>query len=172
MAGRRWRRLLKKTGSQSPEKRFRQMIRHLVDHDHLPDYSVSFDPATDMVTLPQPGRMAAALPSSWEGGLDPEAYGDARGAAPGWDVYYLEREWRRWLGENEIAPSIRSGTSSSSAGAGTKSVGSRKRPRPRREVACPGVLPILGPWARSASVLRAGAGKGLGDLDCRPGCFQ
>ena len=96
--------LLKKTGSQSPEKRFRQMIRHLVQHDHLPDYSVSFDPATDMVTFHNRGGVAAALPSSWEGGLDPEAYGDARGAAPGWDVYYLEREWREWLGENEIEP--------------------------------------------------------------------
>ena len=24
--------------------------------------------------------------------------------APGWDAHYLEREWREWLGENEIAP--------------------------------------------------------------------
>lgn len=29
--------LLLKTGSQSPEKRFRQMIKQLVRHDHLPD---------------------------------------------------------------------------------------------------------------------------------------
>ena len=35
--------LLKKTGSQSPEKRFRQMLRHLAQHDHLPDYHVEFD---------------------------------------------------------------------------------------------------------------------------------
>lgn len=95
--------LLKKMGSQSPEKRFRQMIRHLVDNDHLPDYSVSFEPETDMVTFRNRGTMPA-LRSSWEGGLDPEAYNDAREAAPSWDVYYLEREWRRWLGENEIEP--------------------------------------------------------------------
>ena len=43
--------LLSKTGSQSPEKRFRQMIRHLVAHDHLPDYSVTFDTEADMVTF-------------------------------------------------------------------------------------------------------------------------
>jgi plasmid replication initiation protein len=97
--------LLKKSGSQSPEKRFRQMIRHLVAHDHLPDYSVSFEPVTDTVTFRNRGTMKAAVPSSsWEGGLDPEAYNDAREAAPGWDVYYLEREWRRWLGDNEIEP--------------------------------------------------------------------
>ena len=88
-----------------PEKRFRQMIRHLVAHDHLPDYNVSFDPETDMVTFRNRGIMTAVLPySSWESGLDPEAYNDAREAAPGWDVYSLEREWRQWLGENEIEP--------------------------------------------------------------------
>src|SRR4028118_390659 len=96
--------LLKKSGSQSPEKRFRQMIRHLVNHGHLPDYSVSFDPDSDMVTFRNRGTMAAALPSSWGGRLDPEVYNDAREAAPGWDVYHLEREWRHWLGANEIEP--------------------------------------------------------------------
>lgn len=97
--------LLKKTGSQSPEKRFRQMVRHLAEHDHLPDYSVSFDPGNDMVTFRNRGSMAAALPSSaWDGSLDPDAYQDAREAAPTWDVHYLEREWRQWLGENEIEP--------------------------------------------------------------------
>lgn len=99
--------LLKKTGSQSPEKRFRQMIRHLVEHDHLPDYSVSFDPAADLVTFRNRGSMATSPPSSaWEGRLDPETYNDAREVAPSWDVYYLEREWRRWLGENEIEPKV------------------------------------------------------------------
>jgi hypothetical protein len=57
-----------------------------------------------MVTFRNRGTMTAALPSSWEGGLDPEAYNDAREAAPGWDVYHLEREWRQWLGANEIEP--------------------------------------------------------------------
>jgi plasmid replication initiation protein len=98
--------LLMKSGSQSPEKRFRQMIRHLVAHDHLPDYSVSFDPETDMVTFRNRGSMGSTslASSSWEGGLDPEVYHDARQVAPGWDVHYLEREWRQWLGENEIEP--------------------------------------------------------------------
>jgi plasmid replication initiation protein len=98
--------LLKKTGSQSPLKRFRQMIRDLVDYDHLPDYSVSFDDEMDMVTFRNRGTMlgngSAGL--AWEGRLDPEAYHDARTAAPGWDVYVLEEKWRTWLGENEIEP--------------------------------------------------------------------
>ena len=30
--------LLKKSGSQSPIKRFREMLKHIAKHDHLPDY--------------------------------------------------------------------------------------------------------------------------------------
>jgi len=97
--------LLKKTGSQSPLKRFRQMLRDLADYDHLPDYSVTFDTEANMVTFRNRGTMlitSAAV--AWEGHLDSEAYHDARSAAPGWDVYLLEREWRSWLGDNEIEP--------------------------------------------------------------------
>ena len=81
------------------------MVRHLAKHDHLPDYSVSFDTETDMVKFHNRGSLAAALPSSfWDGRLDTETYNDARQAAPGWDVYHIEAQWRRWLGENEIEP--------------------------------------------------------------------
>ena len=31
--------------------------------------------------------------------LHAETYDAARAAAPGWDVYYLEREWREWIVE-------------------------------------------------------------------------
>ena len=96
--------LLTKTGSQSPLKRFREMIRDLVAYDHLPDYSVTFDDEADMVAFRNRGTMLAAPAESWQGRLDPDAYYDARSAAPGWDIYLLEGEWRAWLGENEIEP--------------------------------------------------------------------
>jgi plasmid replication initiation protein len=97
--------LLKKTGSQSPLKRFRQMLRDLANYDHLPDYSVTFDTEADMVTFRNRGTMLiTSAVNVWEGRLDPEAYHDARSTAPGWDVYMLEREWRSWLGNNEIEP--------------------------------------------------------------------
>lgn len=98
--------LLKKSGSQSPEKRFRQMIRHLVESDHLPDYHVKFDSVADMVSFQNRGTMKAAAPAAdpWTGRLDGDIYGDARNVAPGWDVHYLENEWRVWLGDNEIVP--------------------------------------------------------------------
>lgn len=96
--------LLKKTGSQSPEKRFRQMIRNLAEHDHLPDYSVIFDPESDAVTFRNRGSMTITTAVSWEGNLSPDVFHDARQLAPGWDVHYLESAWRSWLGEQEIEP--------------------------------------------------------------------
>lgn len=101
--------LLKKSGSQSPEKIFRQMVKTLAASDHLPDYWVKFDGSADMVTFFNRGTMkAAAILGSavepWSGHLDSDVYGDARNVAPGWDVHALENEWRNWLGENEISP--------------------------------------------------------------------
>jgi len=92
--------LLLKTGSQSPEKRFRQMIRQLVEHDHLPDYHVSFDDAGDMVIFTNRGSMSPTL--LIQGSvpqLMPETYEHARDVAPGWDVRHLESEWRDWIVE-------------------------------------------------------------------------
>lgn len=100
--------LLKKSGSQSPEKRFRQMIRHLAQHDHLPDYHVEFDSERDMVVFTNRGTMklasAAPVLVPWSGRLNGEIYAEARAVAPGWDVYVLEQEWRLWLADNEITP--------------------------------------------------------------------
>ncbi|MEL6418310.1 MAG: replication initiator protein A [Pseudomonadota bacterium] len=97
--------LLKKTGSQSPLKRFRQMIRDLVRYDHLPDYTVAFDAEKDQVTFYNRGTMhLAAQDARWDGRLDGEAHIEAKSAAPGWDTYHLESEWRSWLAKEEIEP--------------------------------------------------------------------
>ena len=99
--------LLKKSGSKSSDKEFRRAVRNLAASDHLPDYFVQFDPKVDMVTFVNRGTMKASLAAAaepWAGRLDSDIYGDARNVAPGWDVHYLEREWRNWLGESEIVP--------------------------------------------------------------------
>ncbi len=49
--------LLKKSGSQSPMKRFRQMLKNIATNDHLPDYRVTFDDDADQNHLPQPAIM-------------------------------------------------------------------------------------------------------------------
>ncbi len=98
--------LLKKSGSKSSPKEFRRSLRELAASDHLPDYFVSFDESSDMATFQNRGTMKGALTASepWTGHLDADAYGDARNVSPGWDVHYLEQEWRMWLGDNEIVP--------------------------------------------------------------------
>lgn len=93
--------LLKKCGSQSPMKRFRHMLKHIAKHDHLPDYRLTFDEDSDLVTFysrdawweahPQMAQDAGELPP-----LPTQAYEDARKAAPGYDVYALEQDWREW----------------------------------------------------------------------------
>jgi len=98
--------LLKKSGSKSSHKEFRRALRALAQSDHLPDYHVTFDGQNDMVLFQNRGTMKAALPETeaWTGYLDGDIYGDVRNVAPGWDVHYLEQEWRSWLGENQIVP--------------------------------------------------------------------
>lgn len=92
--------LLAKTGSQSPQKRFRQMLKLLARHDHLPGYHVVYDPEADMVIFSNRGTMTPApLLDGSIRALKPDTYDRARAGAPGWDVHYLEREWRDWIVE-------------------------------------------------------------------------
>lgn len=87
--------LLKKCGSTSPRRVFRKMIRELVEHDHLPDYTVALE--DDMVVFRNRERLAErealSLPR-----LDPDIMNDVRIVAPGYDPYFLEREWQEmWI---------------------------------------------------------------------------
>src|SRR5579862_5456545 len=74
--------LLKKSGSQSSMKRFRQHVKEIASHDHLPDYRLAFDEETDQVhffnrdgswverPLPSDGEILPPLPT--------QAYEDGR----------------------------------------------------------------------------------------------
>jgi hypothetical protein len=86
--------LLKKSGSTSPRRVFRKMIRDMVEEDSLPDYRLALE-AGDIVWVRARGRLDGA----GEGApLDPETYVAVREVAPGYDPYFLEREWRsHWV---------------------------------------------------------------------------
>lgn len=93
--------LLKRTGARTELKRFRHSVKEMASHNHLPDYSLSFDEERDMVIFRNRGTVVAtdtmmrpALPP-----LDTDTYHQARLAAPGWDVRNLEQEWREWVTE-------------------------------------------------------------------------
>lgn len=96
--------LLKKSGSQSSIRRFRQLVAELAEGDHLPDYNVRYDREKDQVVFKNRGTVRAVKAAEPEFDsakvqLRSETYEAARDAAPGWDIYYLEREWRDWITE-------------------------------------------------------------------------
>ena len=84
--------LLKKSGSTSPRRVFRKMIRDMVEEDGLPDYTIDLIEG-DLVMVRSRDRLAAV---AGEGPLlAPEVFEWVRAAAPGLDPYWLEAEWRR-----------------------------------------------------------------------------
>jgi plasmid replication initiation protein len=94
--------LLKKSGSQSPMKRFRSMVKNIAQNNHLPDYRLEYNEETDNVSFFNREswweNQITALPEGAEDlpPLTTRAYEDGREAAPGYDIYGLEREWRTW----------------------------------------------------------------------------
>lgn len=82
--------LLKKSGSSSPRRVFRRMLRDMIAADHLPDYEMAEEPG-DMIRFALRDAMVegpAAPP------LSPRALEQARTLLPGADVYALEADWR------------------------------------------------------------------------------
>lgn len=95
-----------KCGSNSTEKEFRRLLSKIVDedreHGHMPDYSLELH--GDKVVFRTRGTVPCPSVELFEGALSASAYEEARSEAPGWDVYVLEQEWRRWCGAEEIEP--------------------------------------------------------------------
>lgn len=84
--------LLKKTGSSSPRRVFRAMIREMIREDRLPDYALSEEPG-DIICV---SRRDVLVDSVGAGGppLSPDTLAEARRRVPRADVYALEAEWR------------------------------------------------------------------------------
>jgi hypothetical protein len=96
--------LLKKSGARSPRWRFKEMVKHICKHDYLPDYRVSID-ENDVVIFCSRGTVPFPKNASrFDGYIDSDSYEKARARAPGWDVHYLEEQWRAWCGKQKIAP--------------------------------------------------------------------
>lgn len=66
----------------------------------MPDYAVRFDELKDQVLFLSKGRIEALDAADLNiPPVDPETYDLARALAPGWDVRFIEREWRAWATE-------------------------------------------------------------------------
>ncbi len=88
-----------KCGSRTNLKGFRHDMRALIKGDHLPDYSVSMTDEDFIVFTNralQKADQGKKSPGSELPQLDPETYHDARTVAPGYDIYWLEKEWREF----------------------------------------------------------------------------
>jgi hypothetical protein len=100
--------LQKKCGSNSTSFEFKRLITNIVDedisHSHIPDYAIRFSPDERQLVFTSRGTAPAPvpLPDVFEGHVADDDYGSAREVAPGWDVRYLEQEWRRWCASEEI----------------------------------------------------------------------
>lgn len=84
--------LLKKSGSTSPRRVFRAMLRQMIVRDHLPDYHLEEVPGDILRVTPRQVVVEGAdLPNVSSDALD-----EARRLAPGHDVYALEADWKRY----------------------------------------------------------------------------
>ena len=81
--------LLKKSGSASPRRVFRAMLREMIASDHLPDYRMAEEPG-DLIRFSQRAPVIETPPPV----LSAAALEQARRLAPGQDVYALEADWR------------------------------------------------------------------------------
>lgn len=89
--------LLKKTGSQTPLWKFRQLLAPIMEADHLPDYSAEYTGENDEFVIFHNRRHAARKVIAGRVMIETETYNKAREAAPSWDPYVLEQEWRNWM---------------------------------------------------------------------------
>lgn len=83
--------LLKKSGSNSPRRVFRAMVREIAKTDTMPDY-VLVEEDGDIWSISPRNQVVSGMKPQ----LDPETLDNARALVPGRDVYALEAEWRAW----------------------------------------------------------------------------
>ena len=82
-----------KCGAAGTSRRFRSSIRQAISDDRLPDYTLTM---RDDVLTCRPRQVAQAVAIRRGPVLRPGTYDLARAAAPGYDIYALEAEWRSW----------------------------------------------------------------------------
>lgn len=85
-----------KTGSVGPVRQLRYWLKELIKTDHLPDYSMEYDPDRDMVIFHKRPEANLDGPSAVIPSISVDGFDAAKAAAPGWDIYRLEQEWRAW----------------------------------------------------------------------------
>lgn len=104
--------LHKRTGSSSTIKEFRRMLKAIIkdnaEHGHIPDYT--FELKDDLVVIrPRREFVEAYTEATSPAAIDEirlkdSAFDVARKHAGGWDLHYLEIEWRSMLQAKNAVP--------------------------------------------------------------------
>ena len=81
--------LLKKSGSASPRRVFRAMLREMIRADHLPDYRLE-ELEGDLILVSRRAPVVEAPPPV----ISESARAKGRALMPGADIHALEAEWR------------------------------------------------------------------------------
>jgi len=88
--------------SNSTLRGFRYLVKSIAEQDtehaHIPDYTIRLDSKNTVVVT----NRKFLKPQDRSIVLDAETYHDARTVAQGWDVYYLEHEWRNWMADGGL----------------------------------------------------------------------
>ncbi|APX14370.1 replication initiator protein A [Tateyamaria omphalii] len=84
--------LLKKSGSGSPRRVFRAMLRDIIASGQVPDYDLVLEPGDVLCVTPK----AVVIEPGLAPVLSADALEAARALAPGEDVYALEADWRAY----------------------------------------------------------------------------
>ena len=84
--------LCKKSGSASPRRVFRAMLREIIKRDTLPDYQ--FEEVGDDIIRVAPRRLIDDGPQLPP--LPSDILEEGRAIVPGMDIHALEAEWRAW----------------------------------------------------------------------------
>ncbi|MCK5591928.1 MAG: replication initiator protein A [Candidatus Pacebacteria bacterium] len=95
--------LYKKSGSRSSLRLFRQMLKNLLEYNHLPDYSIFLNKEKDTIKFINRNKMPKAKQLKSEGGfpiLKPDTLKKGKHAAPRYDVYFLLQEWQAFWSES------------------------------------------------------------------------
>lgn len=104
--------LYEKSGSTGSLKLFRSRVKEICKINNMPDYELEFRVAGDQVVFHNRETMPFDRDHTDDGGtpsgailpaLKQATYEKARDAAPGWDVYALESEWRMYAADRSEA---------------------------------------------------------------------
>ncbi|MFV0244804.1 MAG: replication initiator protein A [Qingshengfaniella sp.] len=87
--------LCAKSGSASPLRVFRKMVRDIAAGDRLPDYTLEVVEG-DLVLVRPRSVVEDEIPATGLPPLSATTVEAARRAAPGWDIYALEADWRAY----------------------------------------------------------------------------